>query len=83
MRWLNFRGSVDGVEDGGGEGLVAVATDSSVSLYRITPLTIPRTGEPSTTTTTATTTSPSYQLKSLKEWNTLGVWTSSRRRGSV
>ncbi|KAJ3745086.1 hypothetical protein DFH05DRAFT_1524729 [Lentinula detonsa] len=82
MRWLNFRGSVDGVEDGGGEGLVAVATDSSVSLYRITPLTIPRTGEPSITTTTATT-SPSYQPKSLKECNTLGVWRSSRRRGSV
>ncbi|KAJ3733076.1 CPSF A subunit region-domain-containing protein [Lentinula guzmanii] len=65
---VGIGGSVDGVEGGGGggEGLVAAAINSSVSLYRITPSTTPTTGEPSTTTTTA---SPSYQLKSLMEWN--------------
>ncbi|KAJ3991663.1 CPSF A subunit region-domain-containing protein [Lentinula boryana] len=52
---VGIEGSVDGVEGGGGEGLVAAAINSSVR-------------EPSTATTT-TTASPSYQLKSLMEWN--------------
>ncbi|KAJ3781139.1 CPSF A subunit region-domain-containing protein [Lentinula aff. detonsa] len=51
---VGIGGSVDGVEGGGGEGLVAAAINSSV--------------QPSTTTTT-TTANPSYQLKSLMEWN--------------
>ncbi|KAJ3744599.1 CPSF A subunit region-domain-containing protein [Lentinula detonsa] len=54
---VGIGGSVDGVEGGGGEGLVAAAINSSV--------------QPSTTDTTTTTTteSPSYQLKSLMDWN--------------